>query len=69
MSFVKSIKNSYEREHLLLILAEEIDAGSTAKGQAGGEEPGTQMNPEMLHLFREGQHLLLGSLRQGLLER
>lgn len=48
--------------HLLLILAEKIDAGPAAKGQARGEEPRTQVNPKLLHLFRASQHLRLGSL-------
>lgn len=48
--------------YLLFILAEIIDASSTANSQASGEEPETKMNPEVLQLLREGEQLPLGLL-------
>lgn len=40
--------------YLLFIYAEIINANSTANSQASGQEPGTQINPKVLQLFREG---------------
>lgn len=40
--------------YLLLIEAEIIDASSTAYSQAGGEQPGTQINTKVAQFFREG---------------
>lgn len=48
--------------YLLFILAEIIDASSAANSQAGGEKPGTEMNPEVLQLLGEGEQLPLGLL-------
>lgn len=45
--------------YLLLVLAEEVDAGGAAEGQACGEEPGAQVNPVLLQQLGDGQPLSL----------
>jgi len=53
----------------LFILAEEIDSASAAHSQAGGDEPGPQMDAKVLQLLAGGLPLPLGLLRQSLLHK
>lgn len=48
--------------YLLLVLAEEVDAGGAADGQTRGEEPGAQVNPVLPQPFRDSQPLTLDIL-------